>query len=63
MKIDSTRLDTLIRDVELQIVKTNQLDHAGMPLPEQQKQKTHTACVNLIEQLLIIIHDLEQEGA
>ena len=60
MKIDSTRLDTLIRDVELQIVKTNHLDNAGMPISEQQQKKMYTACIDLIEELLIILNELEK---
>lgn len=61
MKIDRTHLDSLIYDVSLQTTKIHHLEEAHLAPSDEQKQKTHTACVNLIEQLLIIIHDLESE--
>jgi hypothetical protein len=61
MKIDTQQLNTLIYAVSLQTTKVNQLDEAQLPLSEEQIAATHSACVDLIEQLLVIINDLEAQ--
>lgn len=59
MKINIRDLTTALRAVELQTIKVSHLDLADIPLPNDQKERTHSACVSLIECLLVIIHDLE----
>lgn len=60
MKINIRDLTKALRDVELQANKVQMLDMADIPLPKDQKERTHSACVALIEQVLVIIHDLEE---
>lgn len=61
MKINIRDLTKALRDVELQTIKVSHLDLANIPLPEDQKERAHSACVALVEQVLGIIHDLESE--